>query len=127
MKITIETIPHNQQRYETVGDWIFDDAGNLTIRVSDMGNWQREALVGFHELAEALVCKSRGITTEMVDAFDVAFAERGFPKEEWDGEPGDHPDCPCRKEHFFATTVERMLCVELGEDWAAYDAAVEAL
>ena len=47
MKITIDTIPHNQQRYPTVGDWAFDSNGNLIIAVSDLGDWRYNALVGF--------------------------------------------------------------------------------
>ena len=125
MNITIKTIPHNAQRYDTCGDWWFDEAGDLEIRVSDMGNWKYEALVAFHELAEVLLCKDRGITTEMVDAFDMAFeAKREVGNVD---EPGDDPACPCRKEHFFATTVERALSAELGVDWSAYDEVVVSL
>lgn len=119
MNITIKTIPHAEQRYETVGDWWFDEAGNLEIRVSNMGNWKHEALVAFHELAEVLLCRDRGISAEAVDMFDERY--------KGDGEPGDQPDAPYRKEHFFATTVERMLCAEFREDWAEYDDAVNAL
>lgn len=129
MKITIETIPHDEQRYETVGDWFFDDAGDLHIKVSDMKSWKYEALVGFHELVEVLLCKGRGITTEMVDAFDMQWS-RDHPGEVLGSgpvEPGDDPACPCRKEHFFATTVERLLAAELGVDWTEYDSAVMAL
>lgn len=34
MKITIETIPHNQQRYPTCGDWQFLNSDELAVRVS---------------------------------------------------------------------------------------------
>lgn len=73
MKITIETIPYDQQRYPTVGDWTFDKEGNLLIRVSGMGDWRKEALVAVHELVEVLICKQRGITQEQVDKFDMDF------------------------------------------------------
>lgn len=122
MKITIETIPHGEQRYPTIGDWLFDEAGDLQIRVSSMGNWKYEALVAHHELIEALLCKDRGITWEMVDAFDKEFNRRRAFAE--GGEPGDAPDCPYRKEHFFATTAERTLAEAFDVDWFKYDAAV---
>ncbi len=126
MNINIETIPHAEHRYAgTCGDWWFDDARNLQIRVSDMGNWKYESLVAFHELAEVLLCKDRGITVEEVDAFDKAFEANRQPDD--NSEPGDDPTCPCRKEHFFATTVERALSAELGVDWTEYDYAVMAL
>ena len=125
MNIVVKTIPHAEQRYETVGDWWLDEAGDLQIRVSAMGEWKYEALVAFHELAEALLCKDRGITTEMVDAFDMAFEARREAGNT--DEPGDDPNCPCRREHFFATSVERLLAAEFRVDWAAYDAAVAGL
>ena len=62
MNITIKTIQHSKQRYDTCGDWWFDKKGNLQIRVSDMDNWKYEYLVGDHEVREALLCKDRGIT-----------------------------------------------------------------
>ena len=123
MNITIKTIPHQDQRYETPGDWWFDDNGDLQIRVSDMRNWKYEALVAFHELAEVLLCKDRGITTEVVDEFDKAWK----PSRDGDEEPGDDPLAPYRKEHFFAAAVERWLGGELGVEWGAYDKAVVAL
>ena len=129
MNITIKTIPHSDQRYETVGDWWFDSSGDLQIRVSNMNNWKYEAAVAFHELAEVLLCKDRGITTEMVDAFDMQW-NKDHPGETQGGgdqEPGDDPNCPCRKEHFFATSVERLLAAELGMDWKEYDDTVLAL
>ena len=125
MNITIQTIPHKEQRYDTVGDWQFTEAGDLTITVSAMPDWRYEALVAFHEFAEALLCQARGITAEQVDAFDKAF----IPPAGWSAflEPGDDPAAPYRKEHFFATTVERMLAAEFGFDWHTYDEAVGAL
>jgi hypothetical protein len=129
LNITIKTIPHEEQRYNTAGDWWFDDAGNLEIRVSNMSNWKYEALVAYHELAEVLLCKDRGITVEEVDAFDMAWEEEhpGIAQGGGMEEPGDDPNCPCRKEHFFATTAERALSAELAVDWFEYDAAIFAL
>ncbi len=125
MNITIKTIPHAEQRYDTCGDWWFDDAGDLQLRVSAMGDWKKEALIAFHELAEVLLCKDRGITTEMVDEFDIQW-NKDHPGKT-DDEPGDDPACPCRQEHFFATSIERLLAQQLGVDWAEYDVAVSAL
>ena len=70
MKVTIEVIPNNQQRYSTCGDWQWD-GDNLTISVSKMGDWRYEMLVAFHELAECLICRHRGIQQEQVDDFDT--------------------------------------------------------
>jgi hypothetical protein len=126
MEIEIKTIPHEGQRYETVGDWLIFKASKglpppvgefkLLVRVSDMGDWRKEALVAVHELVEALLCHARHISDESVTAFDLAF--------NGSGEPGDDPACPYRKEHFFATSVERLLAAEFGVDWIEYDSSV---
>lgn len=122
MDIVIRTIPHTDQRYDTVGDWWFE-GDTLQVRVSAMDDWKAEGLVAHHELTEALLCKARGITADQVDEFDKAFNKQTA----WGQEPGDHPDAPYRREHFFATTVERMLSAELGVDWFEYDDKVSAL
>lgn len=119
MNITVVTIPHDEQRYPTVGDWTFDGDGNLTVRVSDMGNWKYQALVAIHEIVEALACKDRGVHQVTVDAFDKAYAG--------DGEPGDDPRAPYYHQHRAATEIEMRLAKELGVDWVEYDEAVMAL
>lgn len=129
MRITIETIPHADQRYPTCGDWLYigEPPTELRIRVSGMDDWRLEALVAVHELVEALLCRDRGISGRQVDEFDQWFDR---PRE-WDSytpdEPGDHPMAPYRAEHNFATGIERLLCAAFGVDWARYEARVDAL
>jgi hypothetical protein len=117
-RITIEVIPHSQQRYNTCGDWQFDDKGNLTMRVSEMPKtgWKGPMLVAVHELVEAILCRDRDITTKMVDDFDLK-----FDPVKNDHEPGDDPKCPCRKEHCVATGIERILVAEFNLDWLPYE------
>lgn len=125
MKIIIETVPHEEQRYETVGDWQNVNKEELHITVSKTHNWHYDALVAVHELLEALVCRDRGISQETVDAYDLLYLKnppRGAPKE-----AGDSFTAPYRAEHFFATTVERMLAAELKVDWEAYEAELDKL
>ena len=126
MKVTIEVISNEQQRYPTVGDWQWDsDREHLTISVSSMGNWRYEMLVAFHELAECLICRHRGIDQSLVDAFDKL-----YERERTDGdvsEPGDDPMAPYYKEHQFATCVERLLALQLDVDWKQYNNTVESL
>lgn len=129
MKIVIETIPHSQQRYETVGDWFFEQTKNcgliLHIKVSSMQNADMEILVAIHELIEAILCSKRGITQQVVDAFDESFE---FVREKGDdSEPGDSPDAPYRKEHLFTTGIEKLMAAELDVDWQAYEKAVNEL
>ena len=125
MEILIKTIPHKKQRYETVGDWVVEPDGTLKIFVSEMGDSDYNFLVALHELVELYLCQKRVIKQEAVDKFDIEF-EKNRPEGD-ESEPGDHPDAPYRKEHFFATNIERMIALELGVDWKLYDKAVMSL
>ena len=122
MDIIIKNIEHKDQPYDTAGDWRFDSNDDLIINVSDTGNWKYNALIALHELVEVLLCKDRGITTEEVDAFDIAFEEkRGQGNMD---EPGDDRKAPYFKEHQVATIVERLIANELKVDWDTYDTEV---
>lgn len=125
MRIYVNVIPHRSQRYDTVGDWIFGDNGNLTINVSDMKDWRYEFLVAFHELIEAMLCKQRGISQEEVDDFDIAFEARRVRGDL--SEPGDNALAPYYNEHQFATCLERLMALELGVIWKEYDEKVSSL
>ena len=117
MKIRIKTKPMKSMRYCSVGDWQFLPDGTLLITVADMGNPYYEFLVARHEMDEAILCRKRGLTTEDVDKFDMAY--------EGDGEPGDDPASPYHKEHAFATDAEMPMAKELGVDLAEYDRVLD--
>lgn len=114
MMLSIEIIPQDKQRYPTVGDWQFNDLGALIMKISEMNNPDYEFMVAIHEAVEAWICRYRGITAEKVDAWDM-----GEGKDMED--PGSHPDCPYHREHMLAIEIERMLCIEMGLDWDAYE------
>ncbi len=127
MKITIETIPHLEQRYNTCGDWVFDSDGNLTIRVSDTGNWRYGACLALHELVEALLCKSSGVTTEQVDVFDINWKPFGSFEE-----PGEDPRAPYFAEHNQAVLIEQQVFDFMSdgaepEDWTLYESTLAEL
>jgi hypothetical protein len=119
MKITIQTIPHNLQRYPTVGDWLFNENGDLDIWVSETGNDDYTFLVGLHEAIEAYLCEKRGIKEEDISKFDIEFEKQRETGNT--DEPGDNQYAPYKKEHFFATSIERLISTELGVDWTTYD------
>lgn len=125
MKIVIETIPHEHQRYPTVGDWVYDDDGNLAIRVSQMKDWRHEMLVAVHELVEVLTCKKDGISQESVDAFDIEY-EKNRAKDDVESEPGDDPKAPYVDQHCLATGIERILAQQWGVKWNEYADEIEA-
>lgn len=127
MKITIETIPHDQQRYPTCGDWQFPSPDELAVRVSDMGNDDYAFLVGIHEAIEAWLLRKRcGSDAERaVDEFDIKYESNRKPGDE--SEPGDSVHAPYYLEHQIATGIERILAAHLGVDWNEYDGAVNEL
>ena len=124
MKIVIETIDHKDQRYPTTGDWIVEH-GDFFIRVSKMGNWRYEVLVGIHEAIEAVLCREAGIHAWEVDKFDMAFEEQRTSGD--NSEPGDDFIAPYYMQHQVATGVERILAAALNVSWKDYEKANEAL
>lgn len=149
MHILIETIPHSEQRYPTVGDWYFRnheclpsdgefETDPLVVRVSELGDWREELCVAVHELVEVAIAKHRGVKVQDVDHFDMVYeADRNSKIESARNdehkrlllidEPGDDPKCPIKREHSIATGVERILAAELEVDWMIYEKKVESL
>jgi hypothetical protein len=127
MKIHIETVPHEKQRYPTCGDWQFINPEYLKVSVSAMHNPDYEFLVGIHETIEAwLAVKRAGPGVEKVlDAFDIEYENN---RQEGDtSEPGDDPRCPVYLEHQIATGIERILAGMIGVEWQKYDQGVNDL
>lgn len=119
MKITIETVPHLTQRYNTCGDWQFNSRGDLHIRVSSMSEPHKEMAVIIHELTEALLCLHHGISQKEVDDFDLSY--------NGDGEPGDDPEAPYSQEHCIASGIERIFAAETGIIWKDYEEELEKM
>ena len=118
MRIIIETIPHEQQRYPTCGDWQFEHDGTLHIKVSEMGCWRSELDVAIHEAIESLLCQEAGITDMQVTQFDIQFErEREAGKHALTDEPGDDSRSPYKTHHEAATFAERACASALGLDW----------
>jgi hypothetical protein len=126
LNITIRTIPHDTQRYPTVGDWIIDpESNNITILVSDMGDWKKESLVAIHELTEVLGCISAGIKQEDVDAFDMQYEQtRSFGDT---NEPGDDCYAPYFKQHQLASRIEKDMAQALKVNWWEYEKVINDL
>jgi hypothetical protein len=124
VKITIEVIPHNQQRYPTAGDWQWT-ADGLVIKVSSLADWRHEMLVGIHEAIEAILCFDSNIAEEDVDRFDIQFEK--FRRSDDVSEPGDDPRAPYHRQHRIATAIETLLAVELGVDWNRYEEEINGL
>jgi hypothetical protein len=126
LNIHIKTIKHKDQRYETIGDWVWQPNGRLDITISDLGDTYKETLVAIHELVEVMLCRLRGISQEEVDNFDMEYEARRSP-EDTTSEPGDSALAPYKDEHRFATIIEQAICHEMGIDWKEYEKTIYSL
>jgi len=118
VNITIITIPEREQRYRTVGDWVVDRNGDITIRVCECGDERYAFLLAAHEFVEAFLCKRAGVTTEQVDRYDLGHQD--------DDDPGLNPDAPYHRQHMISFAVEILLASALGVDWTEYNDALNA-
>ena len=129
MRINIQTTPHDQQRYDTVGDYWIDDEGVIQVRVSDLGDEDMEFLVALHELVEMRLCHRQGIDFKAIDNFDRSFEEIRVKHPYIIGlqEPGDMVSAPYHTQHQHATSIEQLMASYLGVNWGRYDKAVNEL
>lgn len=125
LNIDIKTISHNQQRYETCGDYYGDAEKGLHFRVSSLDDCYSEFLIALHEQIEYFLCRIRGISNEAIDKFDIEFEANRIPEDE--SEPGDHIEAPYHNEHMFAIKIEKMVCEEFGINWNDYEQAIQSL
>ncbi|MDR3392484.1 MAG: hypothetical protein P4L77_12205 [Sulfuriferula sp.] len=142
LHIYIDTIPHSEQRYPTVGDYWEADMGaqvlggtkadpqikvtkSREVRISSMENEDYEFLVAIHELIEQHLCKKRGISEERITSFDMLY-EQNRPAGDV-SEPGNDTRAPYYHEHQFATSIEMQIAAALGVDWDVYDKTVNSL
>lgn len=126
MKVTIETIAHDKQRYETCGDYYQYPNKEWIIRVSKTGDDRYDFLIALHEFIELYLTQFKNITEESIMNFDLEF-ERRREIGEVDGEPGFNSCAPYRKQHTIATAIEMMLAAELDVDWNEYDKKINEM
>lgn len=119
MKIRIESIPHQKQRYNTCGDW-YEDLEGTQLRVSELSSVDREALLALHELVECLLCRKAGIPESAVDEFD-----KGIGAELDD--PGADARAPYHRQHMIALGIEMLMAQLLDVDWTDYERELEQL
>lgn len=127
-KITVTIIDHTKQRYDTLGDYWFDDEGNWHLAISDMGDWRYNFLVALHELVEMALIKQK--------AFGLMLSEQQMERQicEFDKamlsdsphieDPGMDPHAPYHQEHLIATGIEIQMCGHLGLNFREYDSTM---
>lgn len=117
--VHITTIKHEDQRYNTVGDYLTDENGKTEIKISDLGDSRFEFLVAIHELVEVFLCKEAGISDHQIDAFDIEYDQKRGPEDIT--EPGDNPAAPYNRQHQIAKKIEKLICEEIGVSWEDYN------
>jgi hypothetical protein len=137
LRISIASIPHSSQRYDTCGDYYYGQdhiqEDTLFINVSQLASRREMILVAIHELIEWALCEAAGIGNEEIDEFDKNFnhtSPRPGGRSRTmitDMEPGDSQDAPYYKQHQFATGIERILAAEMEIDWLEYERHIEDL
>ena len=123
--LAVKVIPHEQQRYNTVGDYFTDEDGVEQFRISLLAENKYEHLAMIHEIVERVLTFHAGVTNDAIDQFDIAFEKRR--EKEILGEPGDDPKAPYYRMHQIATIVERIVAAELGVDWHQYELSLNDL
>lgn len=119
LDIEIKTIPHQEHRYPTVGDY-WDEGSKEVFRVSELEDWRYEFLIAFHELTEKALCRVKGISVADIDAFDIEY-EKGRVPDDKESEPGNDPSAPYYREHQLAMGLERTMAALLDVDWIVYE------
>jgi len=104
MRITLKSIPHDKQRYETLGDWFHDEDG-VQIRVDEMKDTDEQMVIALHELVEWYLCKKSGVTDTEASGFD-----KKNPKL---AEPGENEEAPYHEQHMASEEVEKMFRKQL--------------
>lgn len=117
--IEVQILEQRHLRNQQCGNWFLDAYGCHHFEVAQSGKHSYHVLVLVHELIEEALCRERGIRESAVNRFDDHY--RG------DGEPGDDPKAPYRREHKFATRIEKLICKELGIDWKTYAGEIDKL
>lgn len=127
MNIKITFIPHKEHRFTTIGFW-YVEKNTLHIEISKEICWENRVAVLFHELIEAAICISKGITTEQCDEFDELF-ELEYAMGKWPKsvEAGFDKRCPYRKGHIWGSRFERLVIFLLGADKKKLDAECDKL
>ena len=117
-EIKIKVIPHGEQRLRNgdIADY-YKDNNDYIIAVSDLGNPDYNFLVQLHEFIELHMILRNGIKIEDIDKWDCEHPET----------MGDDPFAPYKREHFFATMIERLVADRIGVSWSEYEKCIESL
>ena len=116
MKIRVNIVEPETQRYETSGDYFYNRKGYLIFRISKQKTRFLEKMQLIHELIEQTLCEYSAILHERIDEFDMNYDMKNSTYQE----PGDDPNAPYHKQHVLAKDVEKMICKQLNLNFDEY-------
>lgn len=122
MKIVIEFVEPEMQRYPTCGDYVIDKGGNWQIKVSKMSDARSMIAVALHELSEMGHVVTNEIPIEAIDRWDIDYETSRKPGD--NSEPGEHPSAPYHQSHAIATVLEILYCESLDLPWKEHSEIV---
>jgi hypothetical protein len=127
MNISIKSIQHKSQRYNTIGDYGVKNGVewySISKELKDI--FQRAVFI--HEFVENTWVKINGVSAKDINAFDKKW-EKDFAKglHKPEDEPGDCPKAPYYQGHQIASGIERVFIASMGADWEDYEKAMMKL
>ncbi len=124
IKTIIKSVHKESQRYETLGDYYFED-GVRTFVITKTGNPLWDDLIFIHEFIEEVLTRNQGITEPQILEYDLEFERRLENGEvNKDAEPGEQSDCPYKVQHSVAESVERIMLNHLGISFGEYNETI---
>lgn len=138
-QIFIESIPHNEQRYDTCGDYFKtkDPYLRKTLQFFTISESKAdyEFLILMHEMTEWYLTEKNGILEKDITKFDKTYEKartKGIKapcgcKPTKDSEPGNDKHAPYNKEHIFATKIEKILAKQISVGWSDYNKNIDNL
>lgn len=122
LNCVIRVVPAIFQEYPTAGNYQISECGTTLIFITEQVNRDYEFLISIHEQIECFLTKLRGIKEKDIMKFDLAYEKKRRVGD--NSEPGDDKSSPYRKEHQFATMIEKIVAHELGIDWNKYESEI---
>ena len=121
IKTIIKNVDVKDQRYPTLGDYYLTNTERI-FSISNTGRSLYDDLILIHELVEEVLTRNKGIKEEDITKYDLEFEKKvELGVISGSSEPGEQLDCPYRREHILAETIERLILNHLGEDFNEYN------
>ena len=117
-KIIIRYVDHDEQRYNTDGDY-WESDNSWVAQISKLPDWRYSFALTIHELLEMALAKAHEIDWRDITQFDITHSQ--FL------DPGEHEGAPYHREHLDAEEIEKMVIKMFGLNWDEYEKSYDQL